>query len=191
MPGGAGWRWVQPEGWSAPPAGFIPPPGWQPDPSWPPAPPDHDYWRRTRFGRWRRRLGLGLAVIMALTLFGGCAASLVFGPCAFDPPPGDVGDVTVTNDTPRPVAIALCSNDSCSHAFEPETTAAFRDASVQVELCSGPVITISDPNTHVLLGCVTAPTEDRDSNVSPVAVSQMTSKACSHTKPPARLIYDP
>jgi hypothetical protein len=102
-----------------------------------------------------------------------------------------VGDVTVTNDTPRPVAIAVCSNDSCSHVFEPQTTPASNTASVQVELCSGTAITISDPTSHVLLGCLTAPTEDRDSNVKPVAVSEMTSKACWRTKPPARLTYDP
>lgn len=141
--------------------------------------------------RWVRRLALALAGTAALSVFGGCAATVALGPCAFDPPPGDVGDVTVVNDSPRPIAVALCANDSCSHVLAPRTTAASQSASVQVELCSGDAITVTDPTTHVLLGCVTAPTEDRDGKVRPVAVTQMSSRACWRTKPPARLVYDP
>lgn len=159
---GWGWQWIAPEGWPQPPEGWTPPPGWHPDPAWPAPPPGHIFWRR----RSRSRLTLSLIVTACV----GCTAILgtffgavgFLGSCAFDPPPGDVGSMTLTNDLTRVITFEECLEAQCSRRDGTNSSgpvAPGAGVDWNHELCTDEPVQVIDSNGH-LLGCLVLPADD-------------------------------
>jgi hypothetical protein len=152
-----GLRWTPPPNWPEPPEGFVPGPGWRPDLRWGPVPPDHRWWQRTRRGR-----GLMAAAIAGAVLFvagvGSCTVlAATHGPCWFDPPPGDVGDIDVVNDTGADVTMFDCETSACAGRFD--TTRVVRPGGTigyQYEMCSGLWVGLADDG-GTLVGCLRMP----------------------------------
>jgi hypothetical protein len=109
---------------------------------------------RTRRGH---RVFVGV-VIVALTVgVGGCVALIVVGgPCAFDPPPGDMGSPPVVNDTTQTVNISDCASSACASERNQGAVREGRSIAWQYERCNGNSVGITD-TTGRLLGCLTMP----------------------------------
>jgi len=56
-------------------------------------------------------------VVAATGLSGGVALAAHAGPCAVDPPPGDVGQLPLVNNTTRDLHFFECDPASCSSGF--------------------------------------------------------------------------
>jgi hypothetical protein len=180
------WTWVPTAGWPTPQRGFRPHPDCSPPSTWPPAPPGHVFWQRTRRGRWRWRLTLGVAASTVLVLGGCLAAAVTAGPCAFDPPPGDQLAVKVTNDTPTPVAIVDCLDERCTSAQSRLPIPPGTHVSMPLEGCAGGTMGVVDPGTGLLRTCITDPTEDENFSLPDVAIS--VGRACrGMTNEPVRI----
>src|SRR5204863_6409241 len=165
-------RWVPAPGWPEPPEGWSPPWGWQPPPSWPPAPPGHKFWRRTAYGRRRHRIWLAVGATLAVLLPGGCLAGTVaYGPCFFDPPPGDVFGLQVRNDTGQVAVVADCWDDSCRSAGPGLAVAVGRSVNYQIEACTGGTLAVLDPTTRTIRACLIEPTERDDGSLPGVRLS--------------------
>jgi hypothetical protein len=149
---------VPPPGWPEPPPGWIPPLGWQPDPSWPPVPPGHVFLHRVPRNRWVTLL-LVLAVLLPL---GGCGAFLVVAAndptgCWFDPPPGDMGSITLVNDTGQAVSVFDCDEATCALGLDDaQAYATDQIAGYQYEMCDGFSVGVRDAGGR-LLGCLVLP----------------------------------
>ena len=157
-----GWQWVAPDNWPPAPDDWAPYPGWQPDPKWPAPRPGHRFWRR------RKRSWLAVSLIVA-----GCVATAVIlvsamtavsslAPCAFDPPPGDVASMTLTNDLTRVVTFEGCMDSQCTRRDD-RTSSGLVSAGTGVdwnhELCSEDPVGVVDSSGQ-LLGCVVLPAQD-------------------------------
>jgi hypothetical protein len=160
-PGRRGWEWHPAPGWPRPPGGWTPPYGWVPDPSWPSADQYYDGWRRTRRSARRVRI-LAIVVGTPLVLIAGAfGAAIVYGvvtndPCAFDPPPGDVGSIPIVNNTSNQVTVFDCDSDTCKSGINYTTVKAGHTYSEQYEMCSGTSVGVKADN-GVLLGCLVLP----------------------------------
>lgn len=171
--------WLAPPNWPAPPPGWLPPYGWRPDPSWPELPPGWQPWQPRPYGRGVRALRVGAVGLLSL-LFVGCTALVLFGgPCAFDPPPGDVGTVSVVNDTGAPVVAFDCAKDSCHSGEEGQLLAPGQSAGRNYEMCSGGFVGVSG-SAGVLLGCLVLPVGEPPKERA-LAVSQLT--PCAGARP--------
>ena len=113
-----------------------------------------------------------------------------YGPCVFDPPPGDQLDPTIANDTPVPVTVVDCLDDTCAEAQSSTPVAAGRRASMPLEGCEGGTMGVLAAGTRLLQSCIAEPTEDGDGNLRTVAVSE--GRPCAHGRTGARVhIADP
>ncbi|WP_337974275.1 hypothetical protein [Cellulomonas sp. NTE-D12] len=86
----------------------------------------------------------------------------VLGDCGFDPPPGDVGSVTLTNDLTRAISFQTCLNAQCTRRDDVGSSGPIAPgASLERnhELCSEESVGVLDRNGR-LLGCVVLPAED-------------------------------
>ena len=163
---------MAPAEWPAAPEGFRPPPGWEPEPGWPAASPSHVFWQRTKRGVRMRRLKF-LLVAVAVFIPGACTVAAVLGPpCFFDPPPGDQLGLSVVNDSNSTVAVVDCLNNRCSSAQSRTVVPAGAKASMPLEGCEGGTMGVLDPTTDNLTACISEPTEDADSQLPPVSISQ-------------------
>lgn len=79
------------------------------------------------------------------------------GPCFFDPPPGDVGNLSIDNDTDQKVTVFDCDSDSCTKGINGETLAEHASSSRGYEMCSGLSVGVVDQRTGVLVGCLVEP----------------------------------
>jgi hypothetical protein len=165
----ARYRWVAPPGWPPPPLGWSPPPGWLPDPEWPAAPAGHVFWQRVPRSRWRW-FGLVAATVLGVAGVGSCAAAVVLaGPCGFDPPPGDYGELRVINDGPQPVTVFSCADVRCRVGSGAEQIPVGGQLAMPFELCNGDSVAITDTG-GVLRGCLVLPVgEDRSQVTSRVS----------------------
>ena len=152
--------------------GWSPPVGWQPDPARPPDASHHQWWRSTSGGRRRRRLGI--AVVVACTLVvGGCTAvAIVGGPCAFDPPPGDVGSLRVLNDTNATMQVADCDSGAGCTDIVATAIPPGGQVSLNVESCIGGTLGVLPAGGTGPVGCLTKPTEDSDGKLPAVRLSE-------------------
>jgi hypothetical protein len=172
-----GWVWVAPAEWPTPPEGFYPAPGWKPEPEWPATSPSDEFWRRTKRGVRLRRLKF-LLVALAVAIPGACTVAAVIGPpCFFDPPPGDQLSVEVLNDSTVPVAVVDCLSDTCTTAQSRVLVPVGARGSMPLEGCAGGTMGVLDPATDGLTACIAEPTENSDSQLRPVAISE--AKVCA------------
>jgi hypothetical protein len=102
------------------------------------------------------------AALLVIAGLGGCVAALVVGgPCAFDPPPGDVGEFRVVDDGAAPVTLFACDDGTCRSGFAPEPVAAGGTRTSSFELCNRATIGVTD-EAGFLRGCLVLPVgEDR------------------------------
>lgn len=136
-------------------------------------PPDHRRWEPTVRGR-RRRQRLRIALVVTSTLIcGGCTVgAIVIGPCFFDPPPGDVGQLTVDNDTNVTVSVADCdASDTCWAPVDLPRVRPGDTTTLVVESCDADTLGVFHPGTPLPFLCVTEPTERDDGSLPPVRLS--------------------
>lgn len=138
--------WVPVRGWPKPPTGWLP--------------------QKSRLGR-RLRIALVVAACVVGVAFGG---AIVYGAaqshgCGFDPPPGDVGAISIVNDTANPVRIG---------SLRPaDLVAPAQSVKQNFELCDGDTAQISDTRGAVL-GCIAFPVGEPQI-VHEVRISSVTS----------------
>jgi hypothetical protein len=172
-----GRTWSPPPGWPTPPRGWTPPAGWVPDPSWPPAPRNHRWWPLSRGSRWL----FGSAIVVGVLCFGLVTSCTVLavttGPCVFDPPPGDVGSLPISNDTAQVVTLLDCADDACKTGDNAERLAAGASTGWQYEMCGGSAVGVRNAS-GVLLGCLVMPIGEPPT-IKKLAVSQ--ARPCSAT----------
>ncbi len=98
--------------------------------------------------------------VASTAIFVTVAASL--GGCGFDPPPGDVAPMTLTNDLTRAVTFEVCTDSHCTRR-DGSTSSGPVSPGTSVdqnhELCSEDTVGVLDSSGH-LLGCVVLPAED-------------------------------
>jgi hypothetical protein len=119
------------------------------------------FWQRLPRSRWRW-FGLVAAIALGVAGVGSCAAAVVVaGPCGFDPPPGDNGQLRVIDDGSQPVASFRCADATCRAGSDAERVPAGGRLTTPFELCDGDSIAITDTG-GVLRGCLVLPVgEDR------------------------------
>lgn len=114
-----------------------------------------------------------LLVALAVFVPGACTVAAVLGPpCFFDPPPGDQLSVQVLNDSEMSVAVADCLNERCSSAQSRTVIPAGAKASMPLEGCQGGTMAVLDPVTDGLTACIAEPTENADSQLRAVSISE-------------------
>jgi hypothetical protein len=110
---------------------------------------------------------------------GGCTTfAMVGGPCAFDPPPGDVSAVPVLNDTSSTIVVGECQDERCRSLDQHLPVAAHTTGSLQVEACNGGRLGILRGDSRSPFDCLREPTEDSEGNLAEVRVSDAT--PCTH-----------
>jgi len=109
---------------------------------------------------------------------GGCVALVtVGGPCAFDPPPGDVSALRIINDSPSNVVVGECLDDACHSQAQHLTVRQHATGSLQIEACIGGELGVTRAGQTSPYGCLHEPTEDRNSRLAPVRISDARSCA--------------
>lgn len=104
-----------------------------------------------------------IACVAGAAIFGTFITAVgSLGPCVFDPPPGDVGSMTLTNDMTRVIKFEDCLDPQCTrrdgvNGSGPVAPGAAMDWNH--ELCSEESVGVLDSNGH-LLGCLVLPVED-------------------------------
>ena len=100
------------------------------------------------------------------------AGTIVVGPCFFDPPPGDFGELQIVNDTAHPASVAICDSDNpCRVLGESKSVAPGQQTSLGVESCNGDTVGVFSPGASQPFSCLTAPTERDDGSLPPVRLS--------------------
>lgn len=112
----------------------------------------------------RRKWLIGLAV-SPLVLVQGCmqltfVAAVFGGPCAFDPPPGDVSTMSIVNDASQPVRLVDCDDATCTRRVgSAGTVQANGTVERNQEACSEEHLGVLDPHGK-LMGCIVLPVSD-------------------------------
>jgi hypothetical protein len=115
--------------------------------------------------RWHW-VGLVAAVVLGVGGFGSCTAAVVIGgPCGFDPPPGDYGQLRVLNDGPEPVTLFSCFDARCRTGSGAEPVPVGVQLATSFELCNGDSVAITDSD-GVLQGCLVLPVGEDQSQVT-------------------------
>ncbi len=162
------WQWVPAPGWPSPPSQWSPPPGWRPDPTWPAPTPGHKFWQRTAHGRRLRIAGISLLILLPTVLIAG---PIVYGPCVFDPVPGNVSGLPVINDTESEIVVGECDDAQCEHAATSVMVRPGVVASYRIAACNGGTLAVARADDHSLLGCLAEPTGQADSTLPAVRAS--------------------
>jgi hypothetical protein len=120
--------------------------------------------------RWTLGAAIGV-MVLCLCLFGSCTVLAVTqGPCWFDPPPGDMGAMPISNDTRQPVVLVDCDDQSCTTGSYAERLAVGKSSGWQYEMCSGFSVGVTHPS-GLLLGCLVMPIGEPP-DIKQLAVSQ-------------------
>jgi hypothetical protein len=105
-------------------------------------------------------------LVVGLTVVG-----VRYGPCSFDPPPGDFGSMPIVNDTDHPVELLDCGNAECSKGMNLSPLSAGHVTHWQYEMCSGDDVGVRD-GRGVLVGCLALPIGEPP-KITSLAVSQV------------------
>lgn len=125
-----------------------------------------------RAPRWKRRLLTALVITSTLVVGGCTVGTLALGPCFFDPPPGDIGQLTVINDTKVTVSVADCNaSDTCWSPLDLPRVRPGDTTTLDVESCDADTLGVFHPGTPLPFGCLTEPTERDDGNLPPVRLT--------------------
>ena len=132
------------------------------------------WWPLARLFRpWPRLRILGPVIgVFVLIVGGGVTVTTVGGPCAFDPPPGDVSAVPVVNNTSRAIVIGECHDSACRSLDQNLLVASEATGALQVEACNGGQLGIIRRGESTPYACLHEPTEDADGRLASVRVSE-------------------
>lgn len=101
------------------------------------------------------------------------AGTIVGGPCFFDPPPGDFGDLLIVNDTSATVAVAECDGEAaCRSTGELKTVRRGESTTLGIESCNAGTLGVFHPDARPAFACVTEPTQRPDGSLPPVQLSR-------------------
>ena len=124
------------------------------------------------FRPWPRLRIIGPAVgAFTLIVGGGATLATVGGPCAFDPPPGDVSELQIVNDTASKAVVGECNDDACRGQDQRVEIAAYATGSMQIEACSGGELAVFHSGEVQPNGCLREPTENDAGDLAPVRLS--------------------
>ncbi len=126
-------------------------------------------------------------------IFGGCTVQSIRDLCFFDPPPGDQFTRTITNDSPRSVALVDCDDERCRRGYNPTKVSSGASADMIVEACSVETFAVTDPQTQEVLGCLHEPGDELKPPEASVGrkVSRQVPYVGSPGHPFKITIYDP
>jgi hypothetical protein len=128
-------------------------------------------------------------VVAATGLSGGVALAAHAGPCAFDPPPGDIGQLPLINNTSNDLHFFECDPATCSSGFNLHPLTPAATAHVQYEQCTGASIGLTD-TTGTLVGCLKLP-QGEPAPIDHLSAAEATPCTPSTPEPVQPRIYTP